>query len=48
MTETENQRTIDVLEREMKKIDDDIAMKMGEINGVSATPTRSNRSPTDV
>jgi TolA-binding protein len=48
ITETENQRTIDVLEREMKKIDDDIAMKMGEINGMSATPTRSNRSPTDV
>ena len=45
ITETENQRTIDALEREVKKIDDDIAMKKAEINDMSATPTRSNRSP---
>ena len=45
ITETENQRTIDALEHEMKRIDDGIAMKMAEINGMSATPTRSNRSP---
>ena len=44
---TDNQRTIDALEREMQKIDDGIAMRMAEINGMSATPTRSNRSPTD-
>ena len=48
ITETENQRTIDALEREMKKIDDDIAMKIGEINGMTATPTRRNHSPDDM
>ncbi len=47
ITETDNQRTIDALEREMQKIDDGIAMRMVEINGMSATPTRSNCSPTD-
>ena len=47
ITETENQRTIDALEREIKKIDADIAMKKAEINDMSATPTRSNRSPND-
>ena len=47
ITETENQRTIDALEREVKKIDDDIAMKKAEINDMSATPTKSNRSPND-
>jgi hypothetical protein len=47
ITETENQRTINALEREIKKIDDDIAMKRAEINDMLATPTRSNRSPND-
>jgi len=32
----------------MKKIDDDIAMKIGEINGMTATPTRRNHSPDDM
>jgi hypothetical protein len=45
ITETDNQRTINALECEIKRIDDGIAAKMAEINGMSATPTRSNRSP---
>jgi hypothetical protein len=39
---------IDYFKCEIKRIDDGIAAKMAEINGMSATPTRSNRSPTDV
>jgi len=45
ITETDNQRTINALECEIKRIVDGIAAKMAEINGMSATPTRSNCSP---
>ncbi len=45
ITETDNQRTIDALKCEMQKNDDGIGMRMAEINGMSATPTRSNHSP---
>ena len=45
ITETDNQRTINALECEIERIDDGIAAKMAEINGMSATPTSSNRSP---
>jgi hypothetical protein len=41
----DNQRAIDALEHALKGIDDEIASKTEELNGMLATPTRSNRSP---
>ncbi len=41
----DNQRSLDVIERTITGIDDEIAMKMEQLNSMSATPTKCNHSP---
>ena len=41
----DNQRSLDVIERAIKGIDDEIVMKTEQLNLMLATPTRNNHSP---
>ena len=41
----DNQRSLDVIEHALNGIDNEIVMKMEELNSMLATPTRNNHSP---
>ena len=41
----DNQRCLDVIERAIKGIDDEILMKTEQLNALLATPIRNNHSP---
>jgi hypothetical protein len=43
----DNQRALDVIERGIKGIDDEINLSTEKLNEMLATPTRNNRSPND-
>ncbi len=43
----DNQRALDVIQRGIKGIDDEINLSTEKLNGMLATPTRNNRSPND-
>ncbi len=41
----DNHRSLDVIERAIKGIHDELAMKTEQLNSMSATPTKCNHSP---
>jgi hypothetical protein len=41
----DNQRSLDVIERAINGIDDEIKLKTEQLNSMFATPTRNNHSP---
>jgi uncharacterized protein (DUF1800 family) len=44
----DNQKALDVIERAIKGIDEEINCETKQLNGMLSTPTRNNRSPNDM